>query len=64
VGEAADAAAFPCLKSTVRGLGLLHTDQPVVVQHTPLHQRVAGSPPYVRLKALDPDEGSDLLKPG
>jgi putative peptide zinc metalloprotease protein len=39
----------------LRRLGLLQTDQPVVLGHTPLHQRVAGSPLYIRLKALDPD---------
>jgi putative peptide zinc metalloprotease protein len=39
----------------LRRLDLLQTDQPVVLDHTPLHRRVAGSPLYVRLKALDPD---------
>jgi multidrug resistance efflux pump len=39
----------------LRRLGLLHTDQPVPLEHTPLHRRVSGSPLYVRLKALDPD---------
>src|SRR6266550_1911507 len=60
VGEAADAAAFHWLKWTVRSLGFLHMISRWWFSSTDLRQLVAGSPPYIRLKALDPNEGSDL----
>ena len=39
----------------LRRLGLLDTGEPRMYRESPLRQRVAGNPLYIRLKAFDPD---------